>query len=403
MADFYQTGVIATLHRLEKVDLNRLETELEAYSVQMPIALVLPSLYSDLTGPAMAGIINELRSVKYLHEIVVSLDRANREEFDHAKKFFSDLYCEHKVIWNDGDRIQQLLKLLSENGLDIGNPGKGRGAWTAYGYILARRRSKVIVLHDCDILTYSREFLARLCYPVVNPNMGYEFCKGYYPRITDRLHGRVTRLFFTPLVRTLRSMIGHHPFLVYLDSFRYPLAGEFSMLADLARVNRIPGDWGLEVGVLSEIYRNTSIKRVCQVDLCENYEHKHQALSPDDPQKGLMKMVIDITKSLLRNLATEGLVFDTAFFNTLRTAYQQAAQDAIKKYEDDAMINGLAFDRHEERSAVDAFSRAIKMAVEEFLQDPLGIPLITNWNRVVSAIPDFFARLENAVDVDNME
>ncbi|HXZ25970.1 MAG TPA: glycosyl transferase, partial [Nitrospiria bacterium] len=182
-----------------------------------------------------------------------------------------------------------------------------------------------------------------------------------------------------------------------------PLAGEFSMLADLARVNRIPGDWGLEIGVLAEIYRNTSVKRVCQVDLCENYEHKHQALSADDPQQGLMKMAIDIAKSLLRNLATEGLVFDTAFFNSLRTAYLRAAQDAIKKYEDDATLNGLAFDRHEERTAVEAFTRAIKAASEDFLQDPLGIPLITNWNRVTSAIPNFFRALEDAVDVDNAE
>ena len=401
MADFHQTGMISTLHRLGRVDLDRLETQLEAYSHQMPIALVLPSLYSEFQGPALQTIAKELRQIRYLNEVVVSLDRANRAEFDHARKFFSDLFCEHKIIWNDGERIQQLLKLLTENGLDIGGPGKGRGAWLAFGYVLARRRSKVIVLHDCDILSYNRELLARLCYPVVNSSMGYEFCKGYYPRINDRLHGRVTRLFFTPLIRTLLAMIGHHPFLAYLDSFRYPLAGEFSMLADLARVNRIPGDWGLEVGVLSEIYRNTSIKRVCQVDLGENYEHKHQPLSPDDPQGGLMKMVADITKSLLRNLATEGLVFDTPFFNTLRTAYLQAAQDAIKKYEDDATINGLVFDRHGERVAVDAFSRAIKMAMDEFLQDPLGITLITNWNRVISAIPDFFTRLENAVDVDN--
>jgi glucosyl-3-phosphoglycerate synthase len=403
MADFHQTGVITTLHRLGKRDLGQLETELEAFAIQMPIALVLPSLYSELNGPALKNILKELQSVKYLNEIIVALGRANREEFNHARQFFKDLYCEHKIVWIDGERIQKLLSLMTQSELDIGTEGKGRAAWLAYGYILARRRSKVIVLHDCDILTYSREFLARLCYPVVNPNIGYEFCKGYYPRITDRLHGRVTRLFLTPLIRTLQKMIGYHPFLVYLDSFRYPLAGEFSMLADLARVNRIPGDWGLEIGVLAEIYRNTAVKRISQVDLCENYEHKHQPLSPEDPQKGLMKMAIDIAKSLLRNLAMEGLVFDTAFFNTLRTVYLRAAQDAIKKYEDDATINRLVFDRHEERLAVEAFTRAIKLAAEEFLQDPLGIPLITNWNRVTSAIPDFFGMIENAVDVDNAE
>jgi glucosyl-3-phosphoglycerate synthase len=403
MADFHQTGVISTLHRLGRVDLERLETELEAFSLQMPIALVLPCLYSELQGPALKEIVKQLQSVKYLREIVISLGRAGREEFDHARQFFKDLYCEHRIIWIDGERIQKLLALLTQSELDIGSEGKGRAAWLAYGYVLARRRSKVIALHDCDIVTYTRDFVARLCYPVVNPSMGYEFCKGYYPRITDRLHGRVTRLFVTPLIRTLKTMLGFHPFLNYLDSFRYPLAGEFSMLTDLARVNRIPGDWGLEIGVLAEIYRNVSVKRVCQVDLSDNYEHKHQPLSSEDPNTGLMKMAIDIAKSLLRNLATEGLVFDTAFFNTLRTSYQRAAQDTIKKYEDDAIINGLVFDRHAERLAVEVFTRAIKIAADEFVQDPLGIPLITNWNRVLSAVPKFFELLDNAVEVDNAE
>jgi len=35
------------------------------------------------------------------------------------------------------------------------------------------------------------------------------------------------------------------------------------------------------------------------------------------------------------------------------------------------------------------------------LEDPLGIPLIPNWSRIVSAIPDFFDRLLEAVQEDN--
>jgi len=93
--------------------------------------------------------------------------------------------------------------------------------------------------------------------------MDYEFCKGYYPRVTDRLYGRVTRLFISPIIRALKKIVGHMPFLVYLDSFRYPLAGEFSMKADLARINRIPADWGLEVGSLAEVFRNVSMKKIC--------------------------------------------------------------------------------------------------------------------------------------------
>ena len=122
--------------------------------------------------------------------------------------------------------------------------------------------------------------------PIASPNMDYEFCKGYYARVTDRMHGRVTRLFVTPLIRSLVKLYGSLPLLVYLDSFRYPLAGEFSMIADLARINRIPGDWGLEVETLAEIYRNCSSKRICQVELCETYEHKHQPLSAENPKTG---------------------------------------------------------------------------------------------------------------------
>ena len=132
-------------------------------------------------------------------------------------------------------------------------------------------------------------------------------------------------MLVTPLIRSLIKMVGHHPLLVFFDSFRYPLAGEFSMDIDLARINRIPGDWGLEVGVLAEVYRNTAIRRVCQVDITENYEHKHQVLSPEDASRGLNKMCIDICKSLFRTLASEGVIFSDGFFKTLVATYVRTA------------------------------------------------------------------------------
>ncbi|MFQ5455831.1 MAG: glycosyl transferase [Nitrospirota bacterium] len=401
MADFCQTGVITALHRLGDSNIEQLEGEIRKYSKLFPIALLLPSLYSELEGEALRHIVEELKGINYLNEIIITLGVASEKEFEEAKRFFSVLSQDVRVIWNDGPKIQELLQLLVKNDVEIGMAGKGRSAWMGYGYILAREKSKIIALHDCDVLTYNREFLARLCYPVINPNLGYEFCKGYYSRVTDRLHGRVTRLLVTPLIRSLQKLLGYHPMLVYLDSFRYPLAGEFSMIADLARINKIPGDWGLEIGVLSEIYRNCALNRICQADLCDAYEHKHQDLSPDDPKKGLLKMCVDISKSLFRNLVTEGIIFNDGFFKTLRATYQRSAQEAIKKYEDDADINTLYFDRHAERVAVEAFIKGIKMASDEFLEDPFGIPLISSWSRAASAIPDIFQKIKSAVDEDN--
>ena len=401
MTDFYQTGIITTLHKLGKPSLERLEADLREFSKTRPVALVLPSLYSEFEGPAMPGIVKELAKVNYLKEIVLVLDKASEKEFDRVREFMSPIATDVKIIHNDGKRVTEIYETLSRNGLDVGQRGKGRSAWLSYGYILAREQSDVIALHDCDIVNYTREMLARLCYPVAHPNLDYVFCKGFYSRVTDKMHGRVTRLLMTPLVRSIQQIIGQYEFLVFLDSFRYPLSGEFCMTTDMARVNRIPWDWGLEVGSLAEVYRNYSPRRVCQVDIAETYEHKHQDLSADDADKGLMKMTIDICKSIFRTLASEGVVFSDGFFKSLSVAYLRSAEDTIMKYEADAAINGLKFDRHEEAKAVEAFTRAITQASKVFMENPMGTPLIPNWNRVTSAIPGILEMLRQAVDADN--
>ena len=401
MADFYQTGVVATFHRFGPINLKRIEGELSEFNHHRPIALVLPSLYAELEGPAIKKIVDEIKDVPYLNEIVVTMGRTDEAQFKRAKEFFSIFPQRTRVVWNTGPKIGGLYKQLEESGLYVGEDGKGRSCWTAYGYILSREESKVIALHDCDIVNYTRELLGRLCYPVSSPNIDYAFCKGYYARVTDRMHGRVTRLFVTPIIRSLEKLLGPLSLLVYLDSFRYPLAGEFSMSTDLARTNRIPGDWGIEVETLAEVYRNCAIKRICQVELCETYEHKHQPLSAEDPSTGLMKMSIDIAKAIFRNLAIEGTALSESLFNTLRVTYLRTAQDTIKRYHDDAALNGLFFDRHQETMMVEAFTKAIQIAGKEFLEDPLYSPLIPNWTRVTSAIPDFLNQLQEVVEEEN--
>lgn len=401
MSDFFQNGVVSVLHRLGSPNVDRLEQELEQYRKINPIALVLPCLYSELEGSALPGIVTQLKGVTYLNEIVVALGHASALEFRRARDYFKTLPQQVRLVWVDGTRVQDILKGLVEREINIGLPGKGQSCWLAFGYVLAHHQSQVIALHDCDIVSYQREYLARLCYPLANPGMGYEFCKGYYSRVTDRLHGRVTRLFITPVIRSLQQLVGTHPLLIFLDSFRYPLAGEFAMVRDLAWVNRIPGDWGLEIGILAEVYRNCALRRVCQADIADAYDHKHQALSPEDPEKGLLKMTVDITKSLFRHLASQGVVLGDAELKTLRATYLRSAEEAIRRYEDSAAINSLKFDRHAERTAIETFLKGIKLASEVFQKDPLGVPMISNWSRVAAAVPDIFDRLVDAVEEDH--
>jgi glucosyl-3-phosphoglycerate synthase len=114
-----------------------------------------------------------------------------------------------------------------------------------------------------------------------------------------------------------------------------------------------------------------------------------------------MKMSIDISKAIFRNLAFEGAALSQSLFNTMIVTYLRTAQDTIKRYHDDAAINGLEFDRHGETQMVEAFTNAIRIAGKEFMDNPLYSPLIPNWNRVISAIPDFLEQLQAVVEEEN--
>jgi glucosyl-3-phosphoglycerate synthase len=282
--------------------------------------------------------------------------------------------------------------------------GKGRNVWYCMGYILSSGKAESIALHDCDILTYERELLDRLLYPVANPMFNYEFAKGFYARVAGgKINGRVSRLLVTPLIKALKKTVGHCDYLEYMDSFLYPLAGEFSFRRDVLSDIRIPSDWGLEIGVLSEMYRNYSPNRICQVDIAATYDHKHQDLSLDNSDGGLSKMSIDISKSFIRKLATQGETFTAEKFRTLKATYYRIALDYVETYRNDAMMNGLTLDIHNEEKAVEMFAQNILTAGNTFLDQPMDTPFIPSWNRVVSAIPDILSQLKEAVELDNEE
>jgi glucosyl-3-phosphoglycerate synthase len=401
MSDFFQTGAIATLHRLGQTNLARIEREISEFAQETPIALVLPCHIREVGSKALRLILRELKGVNYLSQVVVGIDGANLRGWRKARRFFSQLPQKPTLLWNDGPRMQQLFRKLEATELGAGSAGKGRNVWACFGYVLASDRARMIAVHDCDIVTYSRELLARLCYPVAHPALGFDFCKGYYARVTERLNGRVMRLLITPLLRAFKTILGQHSYLVYMDTFRYPLAGEFALDLDLVRRLRIPSDWALEVGMLSEVYRNCAPRAICQSELCENYDHKHQDLSARDPSKGLNKMAADIAQSFFHRMAAEGLKLDTGVFDTLMSAYMRQAEDTLRFYAADAALNGLKYPRHEEETAVATFVRSIRIATKGFLDDPLGAPLNSNWNRVESALPTFLDEFREVVRLDN--
>lgn len=402
MADFYQNGVVTTLHNLTNRSTAELEAELCEFAKHRPMGLILPSLFSELEGQALPDIVNKLTQVPYLNQIVIGLDRANLEQYQHALSFFDVLPQHHRILWNDGPRLKALDAKLQALGLAPTELGKGRNVWYCMGYVLATGKAESIALHDCDILTYDASLLARLIYPVAHPQFNYEFAKGYYARIASgKLNGRVARLLVTPLLKALKRVLGYNQYLEYMDNFRYSLSGEFSFRRDVLTDLRIPSDWGLEIGVLSEMHRNYAGNRICQVDIANTYDHKHQELSLDSTAAGLSKMSIDITKALFRKLATQGYTINTETMRTIKATYFRIALDFVETYRNDALINGLTLDVHSEERAVEMFAANIMEAGRTFLENPMETPFIPSWNRVVSAMPNVLQELKEAVELDH--
>ena len=404
MTDFFQNGIITTLHNLCDRPLADLHEDLLRFAQERPMALILPCLYSELEHPALGDIVAKLAEVPYLSDIVIGLDRADAAQYQHALEYFSVLPQRHHVLWNDGPRLQAVNGRLGAMGLAPLERGKGSNVWYCMGYVQSLSNVGAVALHDCDIRTYDASLLARLLYPVANPGFSYQFCKGYYARVTDtKLNGRVSRLLVSPLIRAMKKLAPQEPYLDYLDSYRYPLAGEFAMRTEVLNDLRIPSDWALEIGMLSEMYRNYATNRLCQVEVADAYDHKHQDLSAEDASRGLSRMSMDIAKALFKKLATFGVAFDEGKVRTAKACYYRIALDLIESYANDAEMNGLSLDRHAEEGAVEVFASNILKAGMAFLEGGEEIPFMPTWHRVGGAYPEVYSDLRDAVSSDARE
>ncbi len=419
MGDFHQEGIITNLHGLYRV-LDRaeylacLEKKLISYSKSLRISLLLPCLHEEIASRnALHEICLQLSKVGYLRHVVVALGGAPEpRQFQEAKELFSSLSTRQRevaIVWVDGPRIQKIFHEMASRRIHTGVKGKGQSVWIALGYLFARGDTDVIGLHDCDILQYDRVFLGRLLEPTANPHNDFEFCKGYYSRISRAeltMKGRVTRLFVVPFVDAMvgvmqqRGMGELERFFLYHRAFKYPLAGEVSFLARLARGINIACDWGLEVSTLSEVYHRVAPGKIAQIDLAENYEHKEQELQPDDPANGLRRMVVDIAKFYLNHIRSHGVPLEDSFVEMIRHTYYQRALVFIKRYSDDAEVNGLRYDRHREEITAHHFQDFLWEAWQQCRAEAGGT-LIPSWNRVLYSFPEVYGELLEAVALDN--
>jgi len=398
MSDFHQFGPITAIPRLVPRDPEEMEQRLQVLAERFPVTLVIPMVPAEMDRPALKRILDELCQVTWVDTLVVSLNRASLQEYRRALEYFERYPGRKVVLWSESPAVSAFVADMAAAGLYTGEPGKGRACWLAIGHALAEDRVSYIAFQDADVINYTRWMLGRLVLPALEPTVDFDFVKAYYARVSDRLHGRVTRLLLTPLLGAFTRLIGQDPYIGYLASFRYALSGEFTIKRDLAEKMRLPCDWGLEIVTLFEALRHRAPGRLCQVEIAERYDHKHQELSGQDPTQGLNRMGRDIIKHLLRTLAAAGVNLSPGLLMSLLAAYQRHAEDAVTDSYAVSVVNHLYYDRHGEEQSVHVFTEALRASIDEFLADPLGPPLVPNWTRVWAGVPDASARLLAAVN-----
>jgi glucosyl-3-phosphoglycerate synthase len=397
--DFIQEK-ITTIHDF-RIDEMTIISSLEKISKERPMTLLIPMLYKEIHGNTLENITKQINGSTYLHNVVIALAADNEQQYIEVKQFFSRLTIPHLIIWCNGPAVNQVMDDLKNKELDLTYfSGKGKDTWISLG--VATLDSYAVAMHDADIVSYAKILPAKLFYPVVDPDLDFFFNKGYYARIDMEkliMYGRVYRLMLSPLLNTLLEKTNSHSdFLKYMCAFKYPLSGEFCMTSDLALNIRIPGDWGLEVGLLAEVFKNITSKRTCQIDL-EFYEHKHRSFKRDT-EGGISKMIKDITKTIFRNLVEiDGFDINEAFLQSIIVQYKRIAQDHIRQYHADALCNRLNYNRHNEECIVEDISRLMLIAGREYIDNPTRMRL-PDWKRAISAMPDIRQRLKEAALYD---
>lgn len=390
--DFSQ-GRFAKIHDF-CMDFDFMSDRLRSLNTKYPSGLIIPIIEKDLSSPTLATIVPEINQCDYLKKVFIALAAQTPEAYEQAMRLSRNFKMPCDIVWCNKPEVNAALEELKKTGLDVTTvSGKGKDLWIAMG--IASLELYAFAVHDSDILQYTKMLPTKLLYPIIEPNLDFFFAKGYYARVNKssrRMYGRIYRLFINPILEALQEKIGRPSrFLTYLQAFSYPLSGEFAIYSDLATHLRVPCDWGLEVGTLAELFRNSSYRRICEVDL-GLYDHKHKEVIAN----GLLSTAEESLITLLRTLTeTDGVEVTPSFLRSLQVMYRRIAQDKIRQYHADATCNGLDFDRHEEESGVDALCSIVLSAGEKYLIDPAKTQL-PDWLRAIAAMPNIREKMREA-------
>lgn len=170
--------------------------------------------------------------------------------------------------------------------------GKGDAMWRAQSVMTG----EIIVYQDGDLADYAMRHVLG----VIGPLLKYpeiSFAKGTYRRhlrsrdtVVKDGGGRVSTLTARPLLKA---------FYPDLHEFKQPLSGEAAIRKSLLGQLPVVSGYGIEIGMLIDVYNLAGIKAMAEVDLNERHNN-HQSLQE------LAQMAEVVTQTILSRLYKEG-------------------------------------------------------------------------------------------------
>ncbi len=237
------------------------------------ISLALPALNEQETVGKVINMMKKelVEKVPLLDEIVLIDSNSTDQTREIAKETGVPVYIH-----------QQLLERLRPR------DGKGEALWKS----LLVTRGDIVVWIDTDIVNIHPRFV----YGIIGPlllNQQVQLVKGFYRRplrVGQKMQvgggGRVTELTARPLLNL---------FYPELSGVVQPLSGEYAgRRKALEQISFFSG-YGVETGLLIDIYEKFGLRAIAQVDLLERIHHNQHL-------EALSKMSFAIIQTVIRKL-----------------------------------------------------------------------------------------------------
>ena len=239
----------------------------------LTLSLALPALNEEETvGHVLTTIRRALMDdAPLLDEIVLIDSNSTDRTRDIAEELGVPVYIHQEVLPEWGARR-----------------GKGEALWKS----LHVTRGDIVAWIDTDIVNIHPRFVYGIVGPLLaNPRI--RFVKGFYRRplkVGEKTQagggGRVTELTARPLLNL---------FYPELSGVVQPLSGEYAGRRDALEQLPFFSGYGVETGLLIDVFERYGLSAIAQVDLLERIHH-------NQPLEALSKMSFAILQAVIRKL-----------------------------------------------------------------------------------------------------